>query len=65
MENDTEKQILEELKEINQSLQEMKEENNHKKTSSVIFSGIGSFLVGFLVVACAMAVVTVIFQFMD
>ncbi|GGK02546.1 hypothetical protein GCM10007063_26070 [Lentibacillus kapialis] len=63
MENDTEKQILNELKNINQSLQEFNKQNNDKKLSSLLYDVIQSLLIGFLIVGPALAVVMVIFQY--
>ncbi|UOQ92737.1 hypothetical protein MUO14_20320 [Halobacillus shinanisalinarum] len=62
MERDTEKQILEELKNINQSLEDIKEKNNDIESSPIIFDIVKSLLIGILIVGPAIAVVMVIFQ---
>lgn len=62
MEKDTEKQILEELEKMNQSLQEVKQ-NDSKEPSSLIYDVIRSLLIGLLIVGPAMAIVIVIFQY--
>lgn len=56
MEKDTEEQILEELKSINQSLQNIDERDGNKNASSPI----GSLLTGFLVVAAVIIVLTAV-----
>ncbi|UOR10644.1 hypothetical protein [Halobacillus amylolyticus] len=61
IERDTEKQILEELKNINQSLQDINEGNNDEK-SPLIFDIVKSLLIGVLIVGPAIAVVMVFFQ---
>lgn len=63
MEKDTEQQILEELKDINESLQDINKQGNDKKISSLVFDVIRSLLIGVLIVGPALAVVILIFQY--
>lgn len=64
MDKNMEKQILDELKNINQSLQEVNNQNDDKKPSSLIYDVIRSLLIGFLIAGPAIAVVMVVFQYM-
>lgn len=56
MEKNTEEQILEELKEINESLQDLKANGSMKPPSAI-----GSFLIGFIVVAFIILILSFIF----
>ncbi|MDL4839747.1 hypothetical protein [Aquibacillus rhizosphaerae] len=66
MEKDTERQILEELKNINRSLQGMNEKidsiDDEGKTSSIIWDIIKSLLIGFLILGPGIAVAMGLFQ---
>ncbi len=61
MEKDAEKQILEELKNINQTLEDINE-NNKKENSPIIFDILKSLFVGVFVVGPVIAIVIVVVQ---
>ncbi|WP_163527233.1 hypothetical protein [Halobacillus ihumii] len=61
MEKDVEKQVLEELESINQTLQDMNE-NNKKKNPPILFDILKSLFVGVFVVGPIIAVVIVVVQ---
>ncbi|WP_156289802.1 hypothetical protein [Oceanobacillus salinisoli] len=66
MEKNTESQILDELKNINKSLQDMNEKldktDSDGKPSIIIWDIIRSLLIGVFIVGPAIAVVIVLFQ---
>ncbi|WP_181350868.1 hypothetical protein [Thalassobacillus sp. CUG 92003] len=63
MEKETERQILNELNNINQSLQDMNEKiDNDSKPPSIIWDIIKSLLIGVFILGPALAVVVGIFQ---
>ncbi|WP_221567892.1 hypothetical protein [Alkalihalobacillus sp. TS-13] len=62
MENNTEKQILEELKSINQSLQSLISETTEMKQPPLILDILKSLFIGVCVVAPALAVLYGLFQ---
>ncbi|WP_087974954.1 hypothetical protein [Oceanobacillus rekensis] len=66
MEKDTEQQILEELKDINKSLENMnnmiEEVDRDGKPSFIIYDLIRSLLIGIVIVGPAIAVVIIVFQ---
>ncbi|WP_431802317.1 hypothetical protein [Halobacillus andaensis] len=60
MEKDTEKQILEELRNINQSIQDVN--SKEKESYPTVYDIIRSLLIGVLIVGPAIAVVIGVFQ---
>lgn len=66
MENETEKQILNELKSMNKSLQEMNEKidniDSDGKPSSLVWDIIKSLLIGVFILGPAIVVVISLFQ---
>ncbi|MCP3027083.1 hypothetical protein [Halobacillus sp. A5] len=60
MEKDTEKQILEELRNINQSIQNVN--SKEKESYPTVYDIIRSLLIGILIVGPAIAVVIGVFQ---
>ncbi|WP_261129749.1 hypothetical protein [Bacillus sp. Marseille-Q3570] len=62
MENNTEKQILEELKSINQSLKSLKAEATEVKQPPLIVDILKSLFIGVCVVAPAIAILYGLFQ---
>ncbi|MCF6409799.1 hypothetical protein [Pseudalkalibacillus salsuginis] len=62
MERNLEKEILDELKSINQSLQKLTEKNNEVKQPSILIDIVKSLLVGICIVGPAIAVLYGLFQ---
>lgn len=69
MGKDTESQILDELKKINRSIQNMNEKINHidsdGKPPIIIWDIIKSLLIGAVIVGPSIAVALIIFQFIS